>query len=194
MLLDPDYKSVDGKTPFKLFGKNKKPVKIIIYGWQKNLLLDTDACAYIHRLELPLSQTLVPISNVKIPYVDVRLEYLDSFTWALLSKRSGHIEHFPFCFRMGVGEDDGAAPLHAWFNLNHAGRTSLTPNDIPFNLEHMIIQSSVVRCIINTQKLENNWLQAPCTLVALTLVCNMPATGINSCKSPSLRSSSKSQK
>ena len=50
MVLDPAFKSVDGATPFKLFGTKKKPVKIIIYGWQKNLLLDTDACNYIHRL------------------------------------------------------------------------------------------------------------------------------------------------
>ena len=102
------------------------------------------------------------MSTSKIPYVDVRLEYLDVFTWTLLSKRSGHIRNFPLCFRMGVGEDDGTSPLHAWFHLSHAGRMSLTPHDIPFNLERMIHQLSGVTCIINTQKLENNWLQATC--------------------------------
>ena len=162
MLLDPAYKSADEATPFKLFGTKKKPVKIIIYGWDKTVLLDSDARRYIHLLKLPISQTLVIMSTGKIPYVDVRLEYLDVFTWALLSKRSGHIKHFPFCFRMGVGEDDGAAPLHAWCNLNHAGRMSLTPHDIPFNLERMVLEASGVTIIINTQKLENNWLQATC--------------------------------
>jgi hypothetical protein len=46
MLLDPAYKSADGATPFKLFGTKKKPVKIIIYGWQKNVLLDDDVRSY----------------------------------------------------------------------------------------------------------------------------------------------------
>jgi hypothetical protein len=63
---------------------------------------------------------------------------------------------------MEVGEDDGAASLHAWFNLSHVGRSSLLPQDIPFNLERNILSLCGVQCIINTQKLENNWLQTTC--------------------------------
>jgi hypothetical protein len=67
MLLDPAYKSADGATPLKLFGTKKKPVKIIIYGWKKNVLLDDDVRSYIHLLKLPISQTLVIMSTGKFP-------------------------------------------------------------------------------------------------------------------------------
>jgi hypothetical protein len=81
MILGPDFNSVDGaSTPFCVYGKKKRPVKLVIYGWPKNLILDDDVCAYIHRLQLPISHKLFPISKGKIPYVDVRLEYLDCST------------------------------------------------------------------------------------------------------------------
>ena len=163
MLMDPQYTPVKGNlTPFRLYGKRPHPVKIIIYGWPKHGILDEEVTTIIHQLHLPISDNLVPLSKGKIPFMDGRLDYLDCFTWALLTKRSGHIDGIPFCFRMGVGEDDGASPLHAWFSISHVGRKTLTPRDIPFNLEKNILAECGIQCIVNTQKLDNNWLQAAC--------------------------------
>jgi hypothetical protein len=53
MLTDPQYTPVKGNlTPFRLYGKRPHPVKIIIYGWPKDGILDEEVKTIIHQPHL----------------------------------------------------------------------------------------------------------------------------------------------
>lgn len=70
MLRNPEFQPLKGtSTPFPYIWERETTCQAC-YLRPEDLILDDEVCAYIHRLQLSISQKLVPISKGKIPYVN----------------------------------------------------------------------------------------------------------------------------
>ena len=171
---DPNNLSEVEDETFRKYGKKRRDVRIMAYGWDTSFT-SSDVEEAIYKMNLPLMQQLVPSTGKDIPSVDIRLHYLDVFTWWLLKTRSGHIDGITMSFRMAVGEGDGAQPLHAWCNITNAARKTFDPSDFPYVVEEHVKRHTGIDIVINTMNLKNNWLEATCITGRLDCAVQKPA-------------------
>jgi hypothetical protein len=96
--------------------------------------------------------------------VDLHLSCMDTYTWAVLKLRSGWIPwgttSILMSFRIAVGDKATTGKYHAWCSLTAAGRLTLKPRNIPYDLQDLIQEQTGAEVIILTTLLRNNWLGA----------------------------------
>jgi hypothetical protein len=121
---------------------NNKAVHIIAYGWDSKQSTFLDVIDAIESLQLPLTEELEPKRVGGMTRVDLHLACMDTYTWTILKLRSGWIPQgatsILLAFRVVVGDKATTGKHHAWCSLTAAGRHTLKPRNIPYDLQDLI--------------------------------------------------------